>query len=129
MATVLDDALLPAVFNLLNTLGKDLQYSIPKAGEYDVADGSLVRGNPDVFTVKSIPPFMAKDMFNLSSLLKQSSRVTGVAGSGLAFTPAENIQVTLDNELFVIDVVEPIYSGESVVLWLFGLKRGGKSAG
>lgn len=128
MPTKIDTKLRNAVQKVISKLGKPLVFEIPAAGQYDPHEGDVIRGASESFTARSIPPYKAKDMFDLSDALKRSERVTGVAAQGLEFTPAENVKVTIDGEKFIIDIVEPIYSGEQVALYLLGLKRGGRRA-
>lgn len=123
--TALDDELVPAVLTTINTVGKLLTYKFKASGSYDPLKADVVRGNPTSYDRLSIPPFAGKDMFGLTDSLRKSERVTGVAASGLEFTPVPGMSVIIDSVTYRCQVVEPVYSGEQVCLWLFGLKRGG----
>lgn len=129
MTTPLDDSLLPAVLSLLSTLGKTLTYRVRSAsGGYDPTTGGSTGGAPVEHAVKSLPPYLASDVVGSSDLIRKSERATGIAGSGAPFTPREGIEVDIDGERFVVEAVEPVYSGEQVALWVMGLKRGGSRA-
>lgn len=128
--TTLDDALLPAVLEILDEFGKPLSYIVrtgTAAGTYDRTTGK-VSGHtpPTVYSVKSLPPGNYRHYFGEGTVLKDGDLQTGVAGSGLAFSPetASMLQITIDGRAWTVENVMPVYSGESVCLWLFNCRGG-----
>lgn len=124
--TSLDDDLLPAVLELLDELGKNMTVKIKQDGDYDVLEGEVVRPDDLEYTVKGLPPGEYRDYFGPNSLIKSTDLQTGFAGQDLAFEPVNEMAVAFDGKEFSVNVVQPIYSGESVCLWLLNLTKGSR---
>jgi len=124
--TILDRALLPAVFGILADFGKDMDWLVADtAAVYDPITGDVVKNAPTTFTVKSLPPGDFSNFFADKATIRQTDLQTGVAGQGLAFEPTPGTSVVFDGREYLVERVQPVYSGESVTLWLANLRRGG----
>ena len=84
----------------------------------------MVRPDDLEYSVKGLPPGEYRDYFGPNSLIKSTDLQTGFAAKDLAFEPVNEMAVAFDGKEFSVNVVQPIYSGESVCLWLLNLTKG-----
>jgi len=120
--TRLDDKLLPKVLAIIEDLGKVLTFTTedcttinPTTGVKTTTETTVDRKGspPDRYEIKLIDDkrILADDL------------VTIVAGSGLTFTPENDMKVTFDSKVFKTKNVRPMYSGESIAAFEIGLRR------
>ena len=122
MATVLDTKLLPVATRLLTRFGKDITYVAKGQLQYDPTEGDVCEESADVpHVVKSIPPGNYSTFFAAGTLTLEDMFMTGVAGQNLAFTPKPGMMAIVDNARYRIRKAIPVYSGESIALWMFSL--------
>ncbi len=125
MATRLDAKFVPLVLSKLETFGKDAVFTVYPSAGYDPTTGKLTPGTGTPYTVKIIPPYPYEHGYRGPDVIQAGDMQTGIAASGLAFTPKPDaMTVTIDGQVYRIVSVEPIYSGEQVCLYLLQLRRG-----
>ncbi len=121
--TRIDDLVLPKVVSVLATYGKTLTVEIPLDADYVPATGEVIRQAPTTHTVKATPPDPYSSRLADGSAIKIGDSRIYVAGSGLAFVPAEGQRWTIDGATWVTVRTNAIYSGESIALWEIQLRR------
>ena len=120
--TILDDALLPAVFDMLQELGTLVTIEeVVKTG--DPTTGIVSEGVPVLHTPLAIPPYDVEEKYVVSDVVKAGMMMTGIAGENLGFTPIPGMLLTLQTEEWEIVSVLPVRSGDSVCLWLLFLNN------
>ncbi len=120
--TALDIKLLPKVLSIIEKVGKEAVFSI-YSEEYDPTTGENVQGSAWVFTEKIIPPYPYESKLVDGDLIRDGDMRSGIAGSGIEFTPKEGIIVEFDSQIWKIVKVNSIYSGERVALYELQLRK------
>jgi hypothetical protein len=113
--TPLDERLVPLVQNLLDRLGKDGTIT-EETGGYDPATGTI-GGDTNVEPGKFTPPMPWEKFFDAGDNRRRGMLRTFVAAKDLIFAPADGMILTLDAIKYRIVSVEPVHSGERVVLY------------
>ena len=125
-ATELDTEVAEAIVEVLEELGKTLQFRVDPEGVFSQSESSFTAGEPVYYGPKAIPPYEFQSHFIDGDLVRLNDLQTGIAGYGLEFelTPGtlKRIQVTVDTIVYKIVRVLPIYSGERVALYLLQLR-------
>jgi len=118
--TALDTELLAAALDLINEFGKDVTITTLASQVYDPDTGFTTEGAATDLTVKASPPTPMTDKYGMGDIIEEGDTIIFVAGSGITFTPAKNLKITIDTEVWRIVNVIKLYSGESVAA--FGLQ-------
>jgi hypothetical protein len=125
MSTELDIEAALAALELINENGKAAVFSNYTAATYSVSTGKVTAGSPATFNKKIIPPYPYEQKLVDGDVVRVDDMQTGVAASGLGFTPERlKTTVTIDNKIWTIVNIQPIYSGEDVALYLLQLRGG-----
>jgi hypothetical protein len=124
MATPLDTKLLPVVKSLLDTYGATVSYTrnTATASNYDPATGSVTTSET-VVSVKILPPETYALFYEGTSGVRAGDLRTGVAASGLGFVPVRDDRLVFNGDTFTVVRVEPVASGDSIVLYLLQLRK------
>jgi len=120
--TSLDDELLPAVLDLILEVGTDIVYEeVTKTP--DPTTGTVALGTPVLNTEKSIPPYETEEKYFDGDTVQRGSLMTGVAGSGLTWTPVLGMKATHGSNVYRVTKVTPVYSGDSICLYLIFMEK------
>lgn len=122
MTTSLDSELVPEVLALLAEVGKTVVFRVPGTKRYDAVTGTVTNAAPKEYTKKIIPPEII-DAEQENDTEKRAKAKTGVAGSGLEFTPSPKTIIQIDGIEWRIDEANPVYSGDDICLWELVIKR------
>lgn len=126
MTTALDTELIPAVFDLLQDFGKQVTYRTFPSRTVDETTSEVTLGTATDYTVRVTPPEKLRKPVERDAdplTFRGVFRVYLPTGYGtsdaIAFTPTEdqNHQIIADGSTLHVLVVEPIYSGDLVVLF------------
>lgn len=123
MPTSLDKELLPAVLEIINEVGRDMDFSFPLASSYDPVTGTGSESICKTLTAKVSPPIdYEKRHIDGDSVKRGDSRIF-LAAKGLVFTPVVDMGVEFDSISFKAISVLPIYSGEQVAAYEVQLRK------
>jgi len=121
--TDFDTEFVPLALEMLNDDGCTVSVETYPSASYNKATGDTTLGSKTAYSLKAIPPFEYSLRMGIFSGIKQGQLVSGIAASGLSFNPESVIfQIVFDSKTFSVEEVKPIYSGDSIALYLFGLK-------
>lgn len=119
--TELDDALVPAVLELVSDLGKVVTARVKSAQVYDESGSSVSETSTD-YSIKVLPPEKFDISYIDGDVIRATDLKTLVAASGLAFQPTPGMQLLLDAKTYLAVAVSPIYSGEQICAWEMQLR-------
>lgn len=121
--TELDDILVPVAQQLLEQFGKQLTWCVPGKTAYDPLEQEVIENTSSrqELTIKSLPPSDYKKFFT-EGTIESIDVMTGFAG-GTVLNPDLSWRVNIDGTEFRVNVINPLYSGELVALWMIGLSR------
>jgi len=120
--TALDTKMLAKAIKIINKLGKTVIFTMYPAASYDATTGKTTQGDSVSYSKKVIPPYDVELKYVDGDLIKVGDMLSGVAASGIEFTPANGAMVTIDSQVWEIVRVSPVYSGEQVALYLLQLR-------
>ncbi len=121
--TELDDALVPAVLDIIDELGADMTFRITSGGAYNPATGDRTGESTVEYTRKASPPSPYSSRYIDGDLIREDDAKIMVAASGLAFTPIKNMEVEISGEKWKTVSVKRLWSGEQVCGWEMQLRR------
>ena len=121
--TIIDKKVLPKVVNILQKYGKQIDYYVYDAYDFDETTGTGTPGAETVTRKYSIPPYEVEMKYVDRDLVQVGDMLTGVAGLGLEFTPENGIEVRFDSQIWRVVRYQPIYSGQKIALFLFQLRK------
>jgi hypothetical protein len=120
--TELDRDLVPAVLDLVNSLGKTAKFTKESYGNYNPGDGSVVQAGPMVYRQKVTPPFpFTKDRVDGDLIRAQDAQVF-LPAKDLKFEPYKGMKVEIDSSHFTIEWQRPVYTGELVAMYELALR-------
>ena len=123
MPTQLDKELRPVVLEIINEVGRNMQFSFPLAKSYDPATGT---GSESIFktvTAKASPPIDFEQRYVNDDSVKRGDVKIFLAAKNLSFTPIIDMEVKFDGISFKAIAVLPIYSGEQVAAFEVQLRK------
>lgn len=114
--TILDDALLSGVKNILSTVGKStgVTFWVEEQSYYDAATQEQFEYPAVAHAPKITPPTYERVV---GAEREIQSVTTLLAASGLTFTPVIKMEFEIDGEKFRINQLKPIYSGDSIAAY------------
>lgn len=121
--TDLDDEMIPEVYSIIQELGKTAVFHNYTEEFYDPATGDRAQGNPTNYSLRVIPPYAYELKYINGDIIKVGDMQSGVAASGLEFTPRQGMKVTIDSTVWQIVRTNPIYSGERIALYMLQLRK------
>lgn len=121
--TELDDELLEDVFELVDEVGKTVEFYLYPDAEFDPIESELNTGSVATVTKKVIPPFNVDARQVKGDLVRIDDMFTGVPGKDLEFIIECGIQVGFDSMMWKVQRFMPIYSGEQVCLYILQLRK------
>ena len=123
-ATALDRKFVPKVLSMIEKYGKTVEIKIYTDAVYAPTTGETTLGAYTRYVKKIIPPYPYEQKYVDGDIIKQGDLQTGIAGSGLGFTPEPGLtKITIDSLIWSIVNMQPIYSGEQIALFLLQLRR------
>lgn len=123
-ATELDEEFVPLALEMIDELGKTVEIKIYPAQTYDPTTGEATKGDYTRYVKKIIPPYPYQQKYINGDTIKQGDMQTGIAGSGLGFTPEPGLtEIFIDTQRWTIVNMMPIYSGEQICMFLLQLRR------
>jgi len=113
--TDLDDKMLPKALALIAKFGKSVTWTA-YAESFNPATSVNTR-TPTARTATIKPPQAFRQGYVDGDLVRVGDLKTGIAASGLSFTPKTGDTVLLDTVTYEVMAVWPIYSGTSVAVY------------
>ena len=123
MATSLDKTLVPVVLAIINKVGRDMDFTFPRASSYNPVDGVGSEAIRKTLTVKASPPIDFEQRYIDGDSVRRGDVRIFLAASGLAFTPERDMLVKFDNEEFKTVAVLPLHSGEQIAAFELQMRR------
>ena len=125
MTTPLDDILVPAALNIIDTYGQNATFHITGVDEGDYDPETRTTTFPaQVNTTRKIsPPEPYDKKFVDGSTIQSEDLQTYVAGSGLTFTPVNGMQVTVQTVIYNIKSVQTLMSGTQIAAYLLQIRK------
>lgn len=121
--TILDDALVPAVSDLLtNIVGTDMTFTVP-SGTFDPTTNSLSGESDDPKVWKASPPAPASIKYVETGVVQAGDLEIIVAASGITFTPVVNTKVEFDSTTWRVVHLDEIKSGDDTCAYVMHLRR------
>jgi hypothetical protein len=121
--TILDDKLLPVVYDTVQTYGKTVTFQEIGSAVYDPGSGKTTESSITDHSVKVTPPSPYEHRLVDGDLIQQRDVSVLLPAKDLAFTPVQGMQVTIDGEALDIVRIEPLYSGASVCAYNLQLRQ------
>jgi len=124
--TDLDDALVPAAFDLVEQFGTNFTFTIvTDQGTFVAATNSITGKVEQSFTRKSSPPSAFKQRYVDGKTIKESDLKIVIAAKGIALEPKLNMKVVHDATGIQYKglVINPLYSGDLIAAWIVRLRR------
>jgi len=122
-ATELDTEVLADVLEVLNEYGKEAVFTAYPASAYDPTTGEGAPGAAWEYSHRIIPPDAVALQHVDGDTIQSGDMVTGVAASGIEFTPSTAVKVTIDSVMWSIVRVAPVYSGQRIALYVLQLRN------
>lgn len=123
MPTALDKELRPAVLEIINEVGRNMDFSFPLAKSYDPVTGAGSESICKTLTAKASPPIDFEQRYVNDDSVKRGDTKIFIAAKGLSFTPVRDMTVKFDSISFKAIAVLPIYSGEQVAAYEIQLRK------
>lgn len=121
--TALDTKLLAAVYDIAQTYGKDLVFSVPGTKTYSASTGKVTEGSVVSHTVKTTPPSPYGRALRDGDVVQERDVSVLLPTKNLGFTPDLGMGVTFDGEQFDVVGLNPLYSGDSVCAYEVQLRQ------
>ena len=123
MPTSLDRELRPAALEIINEVGRNMDFSFPLAKSYDPVTGVGSESICKTLTAKASPPIDFEQRYVNDDSVKRGDVKIFLAAKGLAFTPIIDMEVKFDGISFKAIAVLPIYSGEQIAAFEVQLRK------
>jgi len=117
MSTALDDKLVPKTLDIINKVGRNMDFTLPLASSYDPVTGTGSESIVTKYTVKASPPIDFEQRYIDGDSVRRGDVRIILAAKGLPFTPVPDMKITFDGINFSTIAVLPIYSGELVAAY------------
>jgi len=122
-ATELDTEVLADVLEVLNEYGKEAVFTAYPGAAYDPTTGDGAPGTAWQYSHRIIPPDAVALQYVNGDTIRVGDMITGVAASGIEFTPTNAVKVTIDSVMWSIVHVAPVYSGQRIALYVLQLRN------
>lgn len=119
--TALDDRLGPKALALILKYGKTATVEVASQS-YALTTGGTT-STPTTYTVKISPPESYEVTLDNANTVQVGDMKCLIAALNLAFTPKIGMDIIFDTQRWKVISVEPIYSGDLVVVWVFQLRK------
>lgn len=114
MTTEIDDIAVPAALELINEFGINATF-IAETKVYDDVTQSTTSTATTI--VRKVSPPQEAKTWRDGEVLRESKALVYLAASGLTFTPAIGMKVTIDGTSYGITKAVAIRSGELIAIW------------
>jgi len=121
--TELDLEFLDFVEEILDEIYADATFWLYGTDSYDPTTGKQTTGDVTPYAKKIIPPYEFDLRYVDGDLIKVGDAWTGVAGKDIEFTLKKGIRVTIGSDIWTIQRIKPICSGNRNPLYLLHLRR------
>ncbi len=121
--TEFDTELLEDVLDIIDEMGKTVTFWVYPEADYDPTTGEGSLGEAVQYSKKVIPPYEVDLKYIYADVAQAGDMLTGIAASGLEFTPTNGIKITIDSCIWTAVRVIPIYANEMIVLYILQLRR------
>ena len=121
--TELDTELLEDVYDIIDEFGKVVTFWVYGSAVYDPLTGKETLGDATQYNLKVIPPYSVELRYVDGDLIKAGDMLSGVPSKDILFTPVKGMSVSVGSDIWTIERVSPVYSGEWICLYLFQLRR------
>lgn len=123
--TQFDDKFLPLAKRLVDKFGKVVTYEErPDPSSYDPTTGGVDETIAlPTYSVKIAPPDQYKDFFIDGEIIEVGDTKTIIAAQGLEFTPTKGSAFFIDNTVWRIVNIGPLYSGELIAAYVLQLRQ------
>lgn len=123
MPTALDKVLVPATLDIIKRVGRNMNFTFPRATSYDPATGEGFESIVKTLTVKASPPIDFQQQYVNGDSVRRGDVRIFLAAKGLAFIPIIDMLVEFDSEKFKVISVLPLHSGEQVAAYELQCRR------
>lgn len=121
--TSLDDRLVPRAKALLLKYGRDAVFSVPASLTPNPSSGTVTEGVVTTYTRKVTPTEGWNPRFVPREIWEEGDQFRYVAAKDIGFLPVPGMKVELGAEVWRIEGVSPVETGELVALYGLHLKR------
>jgi len=123
--TAFDDKFLPLATRLITKFGRPATWVKFGVNSYDATTRDVVKAGVTTYTVTVTPPDMTSNENKTNDDVQLEGATIFLAGENLAFTPAVNDKIELDNQqdVWKVDSVESIYSGSLIAAYKIILNK------
>lgn len=121
MTTRLDTKLVPRTLEIINRLGKTVDFRYSELSSHSSGEQNLI--NQRTYEVKVTPPTGPDDRLIGSDGISTSDQQIYVPASGLPSVPHPGHEFVIDGIRRVVISSEPIYTGDEVALYLVILRK------
>ena len=123
-ATAMDEKFIPMALRMIEKFGKTVEIKIYPDAVYGPTTGETAVGGYVRYVKKIIPPYPYEQKYIDGDIVQQGDLQTGIAGSGLGFTPEPGLtKITIDTLVWNIVNMKPIYSGEQIAMFQLQLRK------
>lgn len=121
--TQLDEKIGQKVINMLLSRGVALPYLTNGDESFDAETRTVNFNDAGVYNVNSIPPYNFKKKYVDGKTVRQGDLITGVPGLNLEFIPVPGMRVIINEVIWNLQSVSPVYSGESIALYILHVRK------
>lgn len=121
MTGALDTKMRAIAVSLIDRFGKSVTWT-KYASTVTPSTGVVTRTGTS-YTVTITPPMGPDSSYKPTSLIREGDRLVTVAASGLAFTPTEGDELTIDAATWRVVAVQAVYSGSLVAAYTAQIRR------
>lgn len=121
MTGALDTEMRALAVELISEFGKSVTWT-KYASTVTPSTGVVTRTGTN-YTVTISPPIGPDSRYKPTTLIREGDRLVTVAASGLAFTPLEGDELTIDAATWRVVAVQAVYSGSLVAAYTAQIRR------
>lgn len=117
--------LLNKTLNAVKKVGVQISVYEDLAGTYNPTTGKVEGATTTTYAnVWSSPPIDYRKFYKTDSPLKEGTAVLGIPAKSLAFIPKTGMRLTMINEDWVIQLVNPVIFQSTVIAYNLDITRG-----
>lgn len=113
--TELDAIIGPLALDLIDEFGKLIKLTTVQQGVYDIETGSSVAVDTSVFIKAIVEKYKGQEY--TSGLIETGDKKVTIAGQSVSEKPTTSDTVEFDGEVYTIQNVKAVYSGELIALY------------
>lgn len=123
MPTALDKKLVPKTLEIINKVGRNMDFTFPRVTSYDPVTGEGSESICKTLTVKASPAIDFEQRYIDGDSVRRGDVRIFLAAKGLAFVPVIDMLVEFDTFKFKVIAILPLHSGEQVAAFELQCRR------